>query len=111
MYININTITRFVWIICSAADKLHHIKTEEVLMAKKYRTQFDLGLSDLETIEDALRSQAKQLSQEKLEQCEAEELAANSTQPDNKLMAIQSILGKLHNQKVWYAPQQFVPRG
>ena len=82
-------------------------------MAKKYRTQFDLGLIDLEMIEDALRSQVKQLSQEKLGQLEAEELAtaANPYQPDQKLMAIQSVLGKLHNQKIWYTPQQFVPRG
>lgn len=82
-------------------------------MAKKYRTQFDLGLTDLEMIEDALRSQAKQLSQEKLDQLEMDKLetAANPYEPDPKLMAIQSVLGKLHNQKIWYKPQQYVPLG
>jgi len=82
-------------------------------MAKKYRTQFDLGLGDLEMIEDALRNQAKQLSQEKLDQLELEDLevAANPYEPDPKLMAIQSVLGKLHNQKIWYTPEQYVPRG
>lgn len=82
-------------------------------MAKKYRTQFDLGLDDLEMIEEALRSQANQLSLEKLSQQDAVEQAssANPYQPDPKLMAIHSVLGKLHNQKIWYSPQQYVPRG
>ena len=82
-------------------------------MAAKYSKQFDINLNDLDMIEKALRDQAKQLSQKKLEQLEIDKLAvdANPYLQDPEMTAIQTILGKLHNQKMWYSPQQYVPRG
>ena len=82
-------------------------------MAAKYSKKFDINLSDLEMIENALRDQAKQLSQKKLEQLEMDKMVAeaNPYLQDPEMTAIQTILGKLHNQKMWYTPQQYVPRG
>ena len=82
-------------------------------MATKYSKQFDINLSDLDMIEKALRDQAKQLSQKKLEQLELDKVSANDHPylQDPEMTAIQTVLGKLHNQKMWYTPQQYVPRG
>ena len=82
-------------------------------MATKYSKKFDINLRDLEMIENALRDQAKQLSQKKLGQLEMDKMAAeaNPYLQDPEMTAIQTILGKLHNQKMWYTPQQYVPRG
>ena len=82
-------------------------------MATKYSKQFDINLNDLDMIEKALRDQAKQISQKKLEQLETDELTANAHLhlQDPEMTAIQTVLGKLHNQKMWYTPQQYVPRG
>lgn len=73
----------------------------------KHNTQFDIGLSELDVIEEALRYQAQSLSQKTFEQQEA----LNDENFRTRMSAIQSVLGKLHNQKVWYVPKDSVPLG
>lgn len=82
-------------------------------MSTRPREQFDISVSDLEMIEDALRDQARQLCNVKRTQLEQHEQgeAANAEKIDSQMKAIQTVLGKLHNQKVWFTPKQFVPRG
>lgn len=82
-------------------------------MPTKFRKHFDIGLADLEMIENALRHQARHLSLEKLGQLENGEQvpADNPDQIDSQIVAIEAVLGKLHNQKAWYTPEEYVPRG
>ena len=63
-----------------------------------YNRQFDLDLAEMDVIEDALRSQVKALADQKSE--------AASLETERKLRAVKSVLGRLHNQKVFYRPKQ-----
>jgi len=76
----------------------------------KHRTQFDIGLRELDIIEEALRYQAQSLSQKTFEEL-AEEDALKDENYRNRMSAIQSVLGNLHNQKVWYVPKGPAPLG
>ena len=62
-----------------------------------YNRQFDLDLAEMDVIEDALRSQVKALADEKSETA--------SLETERKLRAVKSVLGRLHNQKVFYRPK------
>ena len=73
-----------------------------------YNTQFDLDVDDLERIEDALRARKKELSLERLALLggdggapDADALAAL----DAAINATHVLLGRLHNQKVFYRPK------
>ena len=61
-------------------------------------TTFELSVDDMELIEDALRSQKQSLSGSIVE--------SKSVDGDVKdaLHGIQDLLGRLHNQKVFYRP-------
>ncbi|MFK8082591.1 MAG: hypothetical protein AB8B97_20120 [Granulosicoccus sp.] len=76
----------------------------------KAQTQFDIGLGELDIIEEALRSQAQALSEETLQQQDLEK-ALSCEKYRSRMSAIQSVLGKLHNQKVWFVPKDPVPLG
>lgn len=76
----------------------------------KAQTQFDIGLGELDIIEEALRYQAQSLSQKTFEGDESQD-AVNDDQFKMRMTAIQSVLGKLHNQKVWFVPKESVPLG
>jgi hypothetical protein len=83
-------------------------------MTAKYRKQFDINPDDLEIIESALIERARVLC---LEMLEKQATAANergagcADELNTEMTEIQMLLGKLHNQKIWYSPQQYVPRG
>lgn len=53
----------------------------------KPNTKFELNVADLELIESALHHQL-------------------ATAKDEEQKAIYNLLGKLHNQKVWYRPKK-----
>jgi hypothetical protein len=82
-------------------------------MPTKPRKQFDITVSELETIEEALRGQVRQLCKVKRAHPESEAVGEPGDVEciDTRMQEIQSVLGKLHNQKNWYTPPQFVPRG
>lgn len=73
----------------------------------KHRTQFDIGLGELDIIEEALRLQAQSLSEKALE----DQDALKDDTFRSRMSAIQSVLGKLHNQKVWFVPSEPMPLG
>jgi hypothetical protein len=77
-------------------------------MAAKYQTKFELNRSDLDVIEQALRDQASKLCLTRLEEQDA---ADNSNELTTRMSDIQSVLGKLHNQKIWFVPKDLVPLG
>ena len=69
-----------------------------------YNTQFELGVEDLDLIEAALLSRNKELSLKRLallaENCDEAELARiNQT-----LAETHDLMGRLHNQKVFFRP-------
>lgn len=63
-----------------------------------YNDKFALDLDEMDLIEDALRQQVKSLSLSR-------EPAANLEQ-ERKLRAMKALLGRLHNQKVFYRPKR-----
>ena len=64
-----------------------------------YNTNFEMGLKELEIVEDALRFRLNQLS--KLSTSNAKTFLTEK----KEITEIQSVLGSLHNQKLWYRPK------
>ena len=64
-----------------------------------YNTQFELSVDDLDVIESALIKVKSELRQESI--------AANSTLAPNcdEVSQIHDLLGRLHNQKIFYRPK------
>ena len=62
-----------------------------------YNRTFDIDLSDLEVIETALRDRVKSLSATRLERA--------CLDSEREMRAIKDLLGRLHNQKVFYRPK------
>ena len=63
-----------------------------------YNTNFEMGLKELEIVEDALRFRLNQLSI-------SSTLNSKTCFTGKKETSeIQSVLGSLHNQKLWYRP-------
>ena len=63
-----------------------------------YNDTFAIDLEEMDLIEDALRNQVKSLSQAQSETADLEK--------QRKLRAVKTLLGRLHNQKVFYRPKQ-----
>ncbi len=74
----------------------------------KYRTNFELGLDDVDMIEESLSRRASELSR-----ALRESGGANDTIKalKDQLTSVRKLLGDLHNQKIWYQPKTFVPQG
>ena len=70
----------------------------------KHNTKFKLDIRDVEIIEEALRAKAGRRG-----------LAIANGETSNKLKEemheIQELLGRIHDQKVWFKPKGFVPGG
>ena len=67
-------------------------------------TNFKLNVRDIEIIESALRAKAGRRGM-------AIAQGATSTQLHQEMKEIQELLGRIHNQKVWYNPGDWVPGG
>jgi len=82
-------------------------------MPAKYCTKFDINHEELTVIETALRNEASRISLERLSKLGSETPLASPELDnlDSQISDIQAALGKLFNQKVWYAPESYVPRG
>lgn len=62
----------------------------------RYNKNFELSVEDMDLIETALRNKMRAINEGEVE-VEAE---------DKSLRRINELLGRLHNQKVFYRPQQ-----
>lgn len=62
-----------------------------------YNTHFELSVEDLELIEDALRRSKRELA---VRNHDALQMRTDETVRD-----IQDLLGRIHNQKVFYRPR------
>lgn len=63
-----------------------------------YNDSFAIDLEEMDLIEDALRNQVQTLSQA--------HGGATDLDQERKLRAVKTLLGRLHNQKVFYRPKQ-----
>jgi len=63
----------------------------------RYNESFKLNTKDIALIEDALRVQIAELAHENFTF-----IAGNAQANDRKIHVLQDLLGKLHNQKIWY---------
>ena len=71
----------------------------------KPNKKFDLSVRDVEIIEQALRAKAGRRGM-------AIAQGESSPQLREEMLEIQQLLGRLHDQKVWYKPKnKFVPGG
>ncbi|MFK8069055.1 MAG: hypothetical protein AB8D52_12495 [Gammaproteobacteria bacterium] len=71
-----------------------------------YKANFDLDEADIELIEDTVRNQIRELTITKGQQADDLELG-------RKIKRLNTLLGKLHNQKIFYSQvnQTGVPLG
>ncbi len=70
----------------------------------RYNVNFELSVEDMELIEDALRQAKRDLSC-KLVEAEQEK-TEQADRIDNSVRQIHDLLGRLHNQKVFYRPRR-----
>jgi len=70
----------------------------------KPNKNFKLGVRDIEIIEQALRAKAGRRGM-------AIANGETSEKLKEEMREIQELLGRLHDQKVWYKPKEFVPGG
>jgi len=66
----------------------------------KFNETFELSVEDVDLIETALRQTKSELAGQLVEQDTVDE------DLDNSVRQIHDLLGRLHNQKVFYRPQQ-----
>ena len=70
----------------------------------RYNENFELSVEDLDLIETALRQSKRDLAGKLVETDEADN--EEIQQIDQSVRRIHDLLGRLHNQKVFYRPQQ-----
>lgn len=72
-----------------------------------YNKNFELTVDDIERIESALRLHKQAVSLERLELLETTGAPSDSARTEminTELSAINDLLGRLHNQKIFYRP-------
>ncbi|NCQ24690.1 MAG: hypothetical protein COW54_06995 [Rhodobacteraceae bacterium CG17_big_fil_post_rev_8_21_14_2_50_63_15] len=71
-----------------------------------YNSTFELSVGDLDLIETALRQTKAELSAQALAAAAQDDRTTDSvTNADDTLRQIHDLLGRLHNQKVFYRPR------
>ncbi|MFY0691950.1 MAG: hypothetical protein JXR14_08545 [Paracoccaceae bacterium] len=74
-----------------------------------YNKTFELSIEDIETIEAALRDEVRDLSERRLHVAHNGETPAQENgwlaEIDRKLRGANDLLGRLHNQKIFYRPK------
>lgn len=70
----------------------------------RYNENFELSVEDLDLIETALRQSKRDLAGKLVETDEADN--EEIQQIDQSVRRIHDLLGRLHNQKVFYRPQE-----
>ncbi len=72
-----------------------------------FNVNFELSVDDVELIETALRQSKKELSGQLIEtDIRHNEVVEAETEMDETVRQIHDLLGRLHNQKVFYRPRE-----
>lgn len=80
----------------------------------KYRDTFDLNVSDVSMIEDALTKRAGEISQTIMTESSHNPFERQCEKVKgytDELNQIRELLGRIHDQKIWYRPSNFAPVG
>lgn len=76
----------------------------------KPNKKFDLEVEDIEVIENCLHREVNRLSHQRMMHVEStivpEDQLDSVKEIDANIKHIHRLLGKLHNQKVWYRPKR-----
>lgn len=76
----------------------------------KPNTSFNLSIRDVKIIEECLQRQVNRLEESRRTAIESTiqppENIQTVREADEKLKELQSLLGRLHNQKNWYRPEE-----
>ena len=67
-----------------------------------FNKNFKMGLDEIDVIEDSLRHRLNLLSKENIHS------NADDVCVPGEMEKIRSVLGQLHNQKIWYRPKESV---
>lgn len=77
-----------------------------------YNKKFDLDIDDIEIIENALFHKLNRLSEQRLTSIQSTIIPETELESvkeiDKEMKKIHNLLGKLHNQKIWYRPDNYV---
>jgi hypothetical protein len=78
----------------------------------KYRTHFELDIQDIDRIEASLTQRVGDLSRKVLS-ATGDSVAGKPdlTGLQNEIQQLRGLLGRIHEQKIWYAPKDYQPRG
>ncbi|MEM9788355.1 MAG: hypothetical protein AAF801_17790 [Pseudomonadota bacterium] len=75
----------------------------------RYNRQFDLSITDVDMIEEALRARGRELSRMRLALSEENPAHLESIKViEQDQRAGEELLGRLHDQKIFYRPQKTV---
>jgi len=80
----------------------------------KYRESFDLNVMDVSLIEESLSARVSQVSRAILEHASSNPFQRECERVKGykqELIEIRNLLGRIHNQKIWYQPRDYVPQG
>lgn len=66
----------------------------------RYNKNFELSIEDIDIIENALKNKMELLSKQKLVEDDS-----SVKEVENKIKDINDLLGRIHNQKIWYRPK------
>lgn len=66
----------------------------------RYNKNFKLSIEDIDIIENALKNKMELLSKQKLVENDS-----SVKEVENKIKDIHDLLGRTHNQKIWYRPK------
>ncbi|MEQ9259315.1 MAG: hypothetical protein RIG84_09455 [Roseovarius sp.] len=72
----------------------------------KYNKTFELSVEDMELIEDALRRTKRELSDKLISKGASENHDEVPARVDETMRGIHDLLGRIHNQKVFYRPRK-----
>jgi hypothetical protein len=78
-----------------------------------YKKQFDLNPSDIDVIETCLRKELQRRS-EKFQESAEQENAEKMDKSKQGISKITELLGKIHNQKIWFdgdPAKPWMPKG
>lgn len=71
-----------------------------------YNKKFELSVEDIELIEGALRDRKRELSEQAHEDhCKERDTVVVCQEATEDVRAIHDLLGRIHNQKVFYRPR------
>lgn len=78
----------------------------------KYRTQFELDIQDIDRIEASLTQRVGDLSRRVLSAGDDGAGARPEVSSlQEEIQQLRGLLGRIHEQKIWYAPKDFQPGG